>query len=361
MTEKKIIIVGAGIVGVTLAWYLATYSQAEVTLLDRKDAGSGASKDSFAWLNVSYGRPDAYQKLRAQSLIEWRQLDMAMEGRLNIDWHGAISWQISNEETIRFITEHTAKTYKIAQLTKEMLQEKEPLLRHSPEVVAFANKEGALNPQHVIQELLKDIINKGVNYHSNSEVISFRKNSKNDIIGVNTQTAHYEADKVILTAGVDNKSLMKTLGRSLPLTASPSLLLRFQSKKPLEFAKHIISTPEMELRAINAHELIAAEDYIDSQPHNNPSTIADNLLKIIEDYFEGENSLKITDINVGIRPMPMDEMPIVGEFGNIPGLYIISLHAGVTLAPFISHLVMREILFHEIAPELEDYRASRFQ
>lgn len=41
--DKKIIIVAAGIVGVTLAWCLTRYSKANIILLDQSIAGHGAT------------------------------------------------------------------------------------------------------------------------------------------------------------------------------------------------------------------------------------------------------------------------------------------------------------------------------
>ncbi len=89
--KKKIIIIGAGIVGVIQAWYLAQSGDAQVILLEKNQAGLGVTQDSFAWLNVSYGRPDAYQYLRAQAIAEWRELDKQTQGQLNINWSGFVS------------------------------------------------------------------------------------------------------------------------------------------------------------------------------------------------------------------------------------------------------------------------------
>ncbi len=53
--KKTIVIVGAGIVGVTLAWYLSKESDSKIILLDKGHVAQGVTQHSFAWLNVSYG------------------------------------------------------------------------------------------------------------------------------------------------------------------------------------------------------------------------------------------------------------------------------------------------------------------
>jgi len=366
MKEKKIVIVGAGIVGVTLAWYFATYSDAEVTLLDQKQAGSGVSQHSFAWLNVSYGRPDAYQKLRSKSLNEWRRLDAEMRGALKIHWRGAISWQETNAETLQFIQSHSEQSFNVESLTKENLAKKEPLLDKAPNVVAFAGEEGAIDPIWVIQTLLQDAIKKGVTYCPETEVSKILQNESGQTIGVRSQDKDYVADKVVLTAGVVNKDLLQTINIELPLASLPAIIIRFKHEKSDQFAQHIISTPEMEIRSIDSEHFLAAEDYIDDTAANTPELIALNALKTIQAHFNTiapalASSITVDHVAVGMRPIPFDDMPIVGTMNDDSGLYLISMHAAVTLAPLISRLAMQEILYEQESPELFSYRITRFQ
>lgn len=104
--NNKIIIVGAGIVGTTLAWYLSRHFKGQITLIDAHEAASGVTQHAFAWLNVSYGRPNEYSAFRKQALDEWRSLDKLTQGQLGINWSGAISWQHDREATQQFIDSH---------------------------------------------------------------------------------------------------------------------------------------------------------------------------------------------------------------------------------------------------------------
>jgi len=56
LTEHhRIIIVGAGIVGTTLAWYLSRAFSGKIILIDSQEVGLGVTQHAFAWLNASYG------------------------------------------------------------------------------------------------------------------------------------------------------------------------------------------------------------------------------------------------------------------------------------------------------------------
>ncbi|PHM31197.1 FAD-dependent oxidoreductase [Xenorhabdus innexi] len=90
MKNNKIVIVGAGFVGTTLAWYLShhylpNHDKREIILIDKGFSGNGVTKQSFAWLNVSGGKPDDYRKLRQQALAEWHNLDI-MACQLWVKW-----------------------------------------------------------------------------------------------------------------------------------------------------------------------------------------------------------------------------------------------------------------------------------
>ncbi|CDL87447.1 hypothetical protein XCR1_910007 [Xenorhabdus cabanillasii JM26] len=152
--NNKIVIVGAGFVGTTLAWCLSCHYKGEIILIDKGQAGNGVTKQAFAWLNVSYGRPDAYSKLRQQAINEWHYLDRQTNGKLNINWSGAISWQETESATREFIDAYSESDFNVKALTKTELQTLGPQLATLPELAAFATEEGAVDPLHATQVLL---------------------------------------------------------------------------------------------------------------------------------------------------------------------------------------------------------------
>ena len=51
--REKIIVIGAGIIGTTIAYELSKMG-ADVTLIDQEFPGSAASGSSFSWINATY-------------------------------------------------------------------------------------------------------------------------------------------------------------------------------------------------------------------------------------------------------------------------------------------------------------------
>ncbi|MGJ3352471.1 NAD(P)/FAD-dependent oxidoreductase [Providencia sp. Je.9.19] len=357
--NNSIIIIGAGIVGTTLAWYLSQHYKGKITLIDKQQAAEGVTQHSFAWLNVSYGRPDGYSKLRQQALTEWRNLDSLTQGKLNINWSGAISWHETDAATHEFIHSHQKTGFNIKALTKNELQLIEPQLLSLPEVAAFSADEGFVDPVHATQTLLTEAIARGVNYLPEYEVLALEHHN-HKIHGVITNKGTFSADQIIITAGVGSIELAQSLRVSLPITASPSIIVHYNNPTEQSFINHIISTPEMELRPVSSSKILCAEDFISDRLEDSEVAIAQNALTTIKKSFIGTDALNLEKAYIGMRPMPKDEMPIVGNVDDFEGLYIISMHAAITLAPLICKLAKEEIIDGIKQAALSPYRLTRF-
>jgi glycine/D-amino acid oxidase-like deaminating enzyme len=62
----------------------------------------------------------------------------------------------------------------------------------------------------------------------------------------------------------------------------------------------------------------------------------------------------------GIRAMPEDGFPILGNIPGIENLYVAATHSGVTLSPLIGTLMTELILDKETSIPIDRYSISRF-
>ncbi|MBS7676290.1 FAD-binding oxidoreductase, partial [Vibrio cholerae] len=63
---------------------------------------------------------------------------------------------------------------------------------------------------------------------------------------------------------------------------------------------------------------------------------------------------------VGLRPMPADGIPIIGELPGLSGVYVCAMHPGVTLAAIVGRLASEEIMDDRPCPALAACRPQRF-
>src|SRR5262245_57902966 len=92
VAPKKIIVVGAGIIGASIAWYL-TRAGASVTIVEAGAAGGIATPCSFAWINASRDNPEPYFRLRRRSMAEWSRL-VGEVPAIRLGWVGGLCWDM---------------------------------------------------------------------------------------------------------------------------------------------------------------------------------------------------------------------------------------------------------------------------
>lgn len=78
-TRPAVIVIGAGIIGASIAWHLARQC-ADVTVVEAGEPGGIATRNSWAWINASMSPSEAYFRLRASAMAEWRRLEQQLQG-----------------------------------------------------------------------------------------------------------------------------------------------------------------------------------------------------------------------------------------------------------------------------------------
>src|SRR4051794_6847189 len=69
----RIVVIGAGVLGSSVAWRLAQAGQ-QVTLVGRSGAAQGSPGSTFAWVNSNQKEPEDYYQLNLAGMRMHRQL-----------------------------------------------------------------------------------------------------------------------------------------------------------------------------------------------------------------------------------------------------------------------------------------------
>ena len=156
--RDRIVIAGGGIIGANLAYRLARRG-ASVTLLERTRPASGATANSFAWINATYSKqPWAYFNLNRLGVEAWQQLDRELPGDLPLRWGGSVEWYGDDKRAAEFrgeIRHHQAWGYPAHVIDDAALRALEPQINPGKvAVAAHAEFEGSADPVRATEVLL---------------------------------------------------------------------------------------------------------------------------------------------------------------------------------------------------------------
>ena len=359
----RIVVVGGGIVGTSIAYHLAQRG-AQVLLCEKSQPGSGATGNSFAWLNASFEKkPQPYYLLNLLGIAGWRRLQRELKDELKIQWGGNVAWFPPGKEAEQLredVRRHQAWGYATNLVDVEKVQQLLPNVRPGPtDVASFSEHEGTVNPSQALEVLLRGAEHLGVKVLYPCEVTGF-ESTAGRIRAVQTARGRFPADVVVLAAGTDAPALADKLGVRVLLKDSPGVLVHTEVLPPV--LEHLARPPGVHIKQNPDGEMVAGTSF-------EASTVADantgmdsgsHILREAAKFVPRLEHASIARVTVGWRVLPRDGYPIIGFAQDCPNLYIASTHSGVTLSPLIGQLACLEILDKADVDLLQPYRPSRF-
>jgi glycine/D-amino acid oxidase-like deaminating enzyme len=350
----RIVVVGAGIVGASIAYHLARRG-APVALYDRGREAGQATEKSFAWINATWGNPEPYFRLRFLSMGEWRRLEDELPGALGVAWQGCLIWDLADHEFEDFCRRHAAWGYDVRLVERAEIAALEPGLIAPPARAAYAAGDGTIEPVAATTALLAAAEESGAAIRLDTEVTDLQ--TRGGGVRVDTSAGAIDADFCVLAAGVGSAELCARVGIALPMRPSPGLLAHSKPIAPL--LRHVIEAPGLHMKQERSR-IVAGEDFGGGPALDDREAEGLRLLALVKQHVHGAEDLQLDRVTVGLRPMPEDGMPVVGFAPDVPGLYVATMHSGITLAPAIGRFATMEILDGVRIELLAPYRPERF-
>lgn len=350
-----IVVVGAGIIGASIAWHLIS-AGARVTILDAGEAGGIATPNSFAWINASAGNPEPYFRLRIRAMAEWRRLAAAVPA-LPLSWCGGLCWDQPRPELEAYAREHGAWGYGIRRVDRAEARRIEPHLVAPPDFALHVAAEGAVEPRDAALALLADAEHRGAAFIPRSAAVAL-VHRNGGVTGIETAAGHLDADEVVLAAGAGTASLAATAGIDLPMTTPPGLLVHSHPYPRL--LNGLVMAPELHMRQTAEGRVVSATDFGGGDPGADAGAEAREVFAKTKAMLRDAEDLALDFHTTGYRPTPADGFPVIGRPNGCAGLYLAVMHSGITLAPAVGLFAVEEILADRRDPLLAPYGASRF-
>ncbi|PSJ64053.1 NAD(P)/FAD-dependent oxidoreductase [Pseudaminobacter soli (ex Li et al. 2025)] len=353
--NSHVVIVGAGIIGASLAWHLVR-AGARVTIIEAGAAGGVATSISFGWLNASWGNPEPYFRLRIRSMAEWRRLEREVPG-LPVSWSGGLIWDLPPDKLADFAREHVSWGYGIRSVDRKEAARLEPQLANAPEFALHVAEEGAAEPLTASRALMAAAVAGGAKLLEGRRVTSIRMGG-HGVASVETDAGPIAADMVAIAAGVETPSLLATAGLELPLSTPPGMLVTSRPHRRL--LGGLVMAPELHMRQTTDGRLVAGGDFEGNVPRENIAEAAATLFSAMQRMLRAGEELSFDRHLLGHRPVPGDGFPAVGAAPGIDGLYVAVMHSGMTLAPAIARFLADEMSGGRRDPLLSPYGLERF-
>jgi glycine/D-amino acid oxidase-like deaminating enzyme len=339
----RLVVIGAGIVGASIAYHLARRGAA-VTVLDRGQPAGEATEKSFAWINATWGNPEPYFRLRFQSMHEYRRLEDELDGALGVVWRGCLIWDLADKELEAFASRHAAWGYDVRLVERAEIAALEPGLIAPPARAAYAAGDATVEPVVATRALLAAAASLGAEIRLDTEVTDPRPSA----IG---------ADVCVLATGAATSELCSRLGIALPMRPTQGLLAHSRPVAPL--LRHVVQAPGLHMKQERSR-IVAGEDFGGGQVPDDVDAEGRRLLALVKEHLRGADVLELDKVTVGTRPMPTDGMPVLGFAPGLPGLYLATMHSGITLAAAAGRFAATEIMDGARVEMLESYRPERF-
>jgi glycine/D-amino acid oxidase-like deaminating enzyme len=364
----KTIVIGAGVMGASVAYRLAQ-AGADVTVLEAARVGGGTSGISFAWTNANKKPPKSYHDLNVAGMKAHAAL--ADDFGATPWWHGggSLEWEAEPDRAAQ--AENVAQLqswgYAAEWITLHQMQELEPdidpaTIGDAP--VAFYPEEGWLDPVVYAHAMLSAARRRhGAKVICGARVIDLVI-AGGGVTGVRlADDTHHEADIVVNCAGRWTNDITRDAGLHLPLAPTVGFLV-FTPPVAAGLSR-VVRTSIIDARPDGAGRLMLHWNETDAalsfDAKLSPSMPeAHDLVRRARKLLPSVGDVAPEAVRAAIRPIPADHFSAVGPMPRMSGYYIAITHSGVTMSPFLGAAVADEIVGGRQRAELADFRPARF-
>lgn len=359
------VIVGAGIIGLSIARELHKRGERNIVVLDRGTAGSEASWAAAGMLSpqAEADRVDTFFRFCSEA----RDLYPAFADELleetgfdiELDQTGTISAAFTESELNELgerLRWQTQTGLEVTQLASQDLRELEPHLSKDVLGGLLFKNDWQVENRRVLRALLEYSTRNGVAIREHTEVRKLLLVGDR-ITGVETGSGNIECSRVILTAGAWTSLIKPKTASIQPIRGQ---MMAFVPNAPV--LDHVVYGAGGYLVPRRDGRLLVGATV---ENVGFDRTVTDEAVKSLRDtaleIIPGLANVRISESWAGLRPMSTDGLPVLGPIQGIDGLVTATGHYrnGILLAPLTAKLIA-DVLNNRSSEYLDAYGAARF-
>jgi len=336
MKAVDVVVIGGGLVGTAIAYGLSRCVQ-RVLVLDEGDQALRASRGNFGlvWVQGKGTGLSPYATWTRTSASLWPTLaeDLFAQTDINVQLRqpGGFHLCFSDAEmaarnaSLETLRESLGGDYPYVMLDHAEVKAKLPAL--GPEVVgaSYSPMDGHVNPLKLLRALHTASQLRQVQILTGTR--AERIESAAGGFTIHTSSGSYSAARVVLAAGLANRTLAEQIGLNVPVGPNRGqVLVGERVRRLLDYpTTYIRQTDEGTIQIGDSHEDVGFDD----------GTTTDVLASIAQRgirSFPMLAQLKLVRVWGALRVLSLDGFPIYQESGLYPGAFVATCHSGVTLA-----------------------------
>jgi glycine/D-amino acid oxidase-like deaminating enzyme len=366
---SKVVVIGAGIFGVSTGLQLARRGVAVIIVNDGPVA-NGASGRSLSWLNSSRMRSDAYHRLRMAGIDRYRTLAAKHPDADWLSFKGGLTWDGDNEKNeIGSAYRHEVSLgYDAVHLQASDVSAVTPGVNTAAvtrQGAIFNPGEGWVDLPRLIDVLLEEFSERGGEVVTDAGAAHVVVEGGRATGVATTSGRTFEGDAILLATGPSVPQMTAESGQYIGDATPVSLLL---TTKPANVAlEAVLNTPRVAVRPAPGGRLALDSAWSEEEVIRKPDgsyeirqSTLDGLLAEASNVLEGNPRLELEAYGVGRKPIPGDGEPVFGELPAIPGYFVAFSHSGATLGLIAGEMLAFEIATGDRHPMLAPFRPERF-
>jgi len=368
----KVTVVGAGIVGCTVAYELARRG-ARVHVADPRTPGQGATRAS-AGILAPYieGHVSSLLKLGVRSLALYDDFIQRVTTDAGVDVEyercGTLQVAAAHGETIRLaaLARELAQARVVHRLfDKNEVREIEPDLSPNVHSALLIPSHGYVVADSLMRALMAATTRLGVVYETATVT---QVGSAAAGACVHTSNGRIESDAAVMAAGSWSPLIPVRAGLEAASGRNPSppvrpvrgQLVRLEVEGPV--ARHVLWGPGCYIVPLQDGSVLVGATVEDVGYDDRPTAGGVRaLLNAATSWFPALENAVFAGARVGLRPGTDDELPIVGPSSTMPTVFYATGHFrnGVLLAPLTASLLADLVLDGHEGPGMEMMRPAR--
>jgi sarcosine oxidase subunit beta len=351
-SPNRVIIIGGGIIGTTLACFLARDGR-KVILLERDALAQGTTAKNTGVLALCSRPADHRAAMALYGRTVYEALKVELSDAFAIDRRGTMVVLPPESAASMEYLEETCRGIKALGAEAEIIDGKE-VKRRAPglgvEVEgALLDPSGALvDAVEIARALASDAASNGADLRENEPVRSLLTVGGR-VAGVRTDKGEVEADAVVLAAGVWSPSLTEDLGIKVPVVPRRGQVLHTEetgvvSRHLIQSASYVLDKTAGERAEEEAmprfrfsftlqqhgpgHCVLGSTREFAGYDERLTDEGREAILEATEKWFPEVTKLRIAREVAGLRPWTPDHLPIVGPSSQFEGLWYAAGHEG---------------------------------